>query len=190
MSEETEEYEEEGEEEENEEEEEDEEEDEEYEESVDEEAAKAAKKARTKKLAIIGGVIFGVAGAGYGAHVAGLTEVVFGKPTVNEVTLELGKPVSIPFAEIRTDLKKVRRRSNFIKMTMEIQLNEQHAGVIEEKKAAILDGVQSYLRDQEFKDLQGKAGVEKLRHDITRIINVTIAPVKAHTVFFTEIIMQ
>lgn len=156
---------------------------------LSEEEQKAAKKAKTKKIILIAAAILVPLGITAGVLII-FKEAIFGKPTINEVQLNLGAPVTIEFGEIRTDLKKVSRRGNFIRLKISIQLNENDVDAIEANRAAIEDGIQRYLREQEFKDLQGKAGTDKLRFDLLTVINVALAPVKAHTIFFNEIVVQ
>ncbi|NQW51081.1 MAG: NAD(P)/FAD-dependent oxidoreductase, partial [Rhodospirillales bacterium] len=60
-------------------------------------------------------------GGGLAAHKMGLTESVFGKPDVTEVIVELGKPVTHPLPEIRTDLKRIGRKAHFIKINLIVQ---------------------------------------------------------------------
>ena len=122
----------------------------------------------------------------------GLTEAVFGKPNVTELSLELGKPVTHELPEIRTDLKRVGRRGQFIKMTIIVQLNEKDLPALQDPTATamVLDNIKTHLRGLEFQDLQGKKGSERLRFDLLNVINNVLAPVQAHTILFKGLIIQ
>lgn len=156
------------------------------------EEAKAARKKKLVKIAAILGVVGVLGGVGYIAHLFGLTETVFGKPNVTEVVLDLGKPVTHTLTEVRTDLKKVGRKRHYIRTTIIIQLNEKDLPVLtdETKTAEILDGIKTHLRSLEFQDLQGKKGSERLRFELLSVINNALAPVKAHTILFKDLIIQ
>ncbi len=162
----------------------------------DEEAEKAEAKEKRKKLLIKAGIGLGavamMVGLGYAAKLFGLTEAVFGKPNITEVSLELGKPVTHELPQIRTDLKRSGRRSQFIRMTIIVQLNEQDLPVLQDevKTTEVLDSIKTHLRGLEFQDLQGKTGSERLRFELLNVINHTLAPVKAHTILFKDLLIQ
>jgi flagellar basal body-associated protein FliL len=170
--------------------------DEEWEDDEDdapsEEELKAAKKKKILKIAAIAGVLLVLIGGGLTAHMLGATEAVFGKPAITEVTLEVGKPVTYQLPEIRTDLKKIGKRSHFIKINLIVQVNETDLPVLKDelKAALIVDNIKTQLRDLEYKDVIGKEGSERLRFELLNVINFAIAPVKAHTVLFKDLIIQ
>ena len=170
------------------------EDDDEYEDDDEpsEEELKAAKKKKLVKIGAIAGVFLILFGGGFVAHLFGATEAVFGKPAITEVELEIGKPVTHPLPEIRTDLKKVGRRDHFIKLNLIVQVNEKDLPVLmdEDKVAVIVDNIKTQLRDLEYKDVIGKEGSERLRFELLNVINFAIAPVKAHTVLFKDLIIQ
>ncbi len=157
-----------------------------------EEDLKAAKKKKTLKIAAIVGVLVLLLGGGFTAHMMGATEAIFGKPAITEVTLEIGKPVIQALPEIRTDLKKIGRRNHFIKLNLIVQVNENDLHVLQDetKLALIVDNIKTQLRDLEYKDVIGKEGSERLRFELLNVINFAIAPVKAHTVLFKDLIIQ
>lgn len=176
------------------------EDDEDWEDDEDDEAraareeaeAKARKKKRLVTILAVAGVLLVLGGGGFAAHMLGLTEKIFGKPDITEVTLDLGKPVTAPLPEIRTDLKTTGRRNHFIKLNIIVQLNETDLPALKDatKTAMIVDGIKTHLRGMEFKDLQGKAGSERLRYELLNVINHTLAPVQAHTILFKDLIIQ
>lgn len=157
-----------------------------------EEDLKAAKKKKILKIAAIVGVLVLLLGGGLTAHMMGASEAIFGKPAITEVTLEIGKPVIQALPEIRTDLKKIGRRSHFIKLNLIVQVNENDLHVLQDetKLALIVDNIKTQLRDLEYKDVIGKEGSERLRFELLNVINFAIAPVKAHTVLFKDLIIQ
>tara|TARA_R110002124_G_scaffold45163_5_gene137026 strand:- start:5394 stop:6011 length:618 start_codon:yes stop_codon:yes gene_type:complete len=166
-------------------------EDDEDDEPTEEELA-AAKKKKTLKIAAIAGVLLVLIGGGFTAHMLGATEAILGKPVITEVTLEIGKPVIHQLPEIRTDLKKIGRRNHFIKLNLIVQVDEHdlHALQDEAKMALVVDNIKTQLRDLEYKDVIGKEGSERLRFELLNVINFAIAPVKAHTVLFKDLIIQ
>lgn len=170
--------------------------DEEWEDDEDaeptEEELKAAKKKKILKVAVLVGVLLVLIGGGFTAHMLGATEAVFGKPAITEVTLEIGKPVTHALPEIRTDLKKIGKHNHFIKLNLIVQVNETDLPALQDeaKMALVVDNIKTQLRDLEYKDVIGKEGSERLRFELLNVINFAIAPVKAHTVLFKDLIIQ
>jgi flagellar FliL protein len=54
----------------------------------------------------------------------------------------------------------------------------------------ILDAFQVYLREMRTSDLQGSAGVYRLKEDLQRRINAAIYPATVTNVLFKEILIQ
>ena len=54
----------------------------------------------------------------------------------------------------------------------------------------VLDAFQTYLREMRPTDLEGSAGLYRLRDELTRRVNVAIAPSRINAVLFKEIIVQ
>ena len=166
--------------------------DEEWEDDEPTEEEPAAKKKKTLKIAAIAGVLLVLIGGGFTAHMLGATEAILGKPAITEVTLEIGKPVIHQLPEIRTDLKKIGRRNHFIKLNLIVQVDEHDLPALQDeaKMALVVDNIKTQLRDLEYKDVIGKEGSERLRFELLNVINFAIAPVKAHTVLFKDLIIQ
>ena len=157
-----------------------------------EEELKAAKKKKLIKIGAIAGVFVLLLGGGFVAHALGLTEAIFGKPAITEVTVELGKPVTFALPEIRTDLKKVGRRDHFIKLNLIVQVSEHDLTAVQDEdlQIKIVDNIKTQLRDLEYKDVIGKEGSERLRFELLNVINFAIQPIRAHTILFKDLIIQ
>ena len=54
----------------------------------------------------------------------------------------------------------------------------------------ILDGFQTYLREQTRDDVAGKAGTDKLRIKFLDIVNNAMAPGRVEALHFRQIILQ
>jgi flagellar FliL protein len=54
----------------------------------------------------------------------------------------------------------------------------------------VTDIFQTYLRELRPADLTGSAGLFRLREELTRRVNVTIAPQQINAVLFKEIVVQ
>ena len=56
--------------------------------------------------------------------------------------------------------------------------------------STVLDAFQTYLREMRPTDLEGSAGLYRLREELTRRVNIAIAPSRINAVLFKEIIVQ
>ena len=54
----------------------------------------------------------------------------------------------------------------------------------------VIDSFQTYLRELRPSDLDGSAGLYRMKEELTRRVNVAIAPGKINAVLFKEIIVQ
>lgn len=54
----------------------------------------------------------------------------------------------------------------------------------------VMDQFQTYLRELRATDLDGSAGLYRLKEELTRRVNVAIAPNKINAVLFKEIVVQ
>lgn len=163
------------------------EETEEAEESAED--GEASKKGgKGKLIAIIAAALVVVLGAGGGAaYFFGLFEKTDGSKMV---VIELGAPVIHELPMIRADLKTGRCRSPLLRTVFAVQLGSVDLPRLKSMGILIEDAVRTHLRDQERQDLVGRAGTEKLRTDITNIINKLIAPARIHALIFKEFLVQ
>jgi flagellar FliL protein len=56
--------------------------------------------------------------------------------------------------------------------------------------ARVLDTFQVHLRELRAADLEGSAGLFRLREELTRRVNHAIAPAKIRAVLFREVVVQ
>ena len=54
----------------------------------------------------------------------------------------------------------------------------------------VMDAFQTYLREMRSSDLEGSAGLYRLRDELTRRVNLAVAPTKINAVLFKEIVVQ
>jgi flagellar FliL protein len=61
---------------------------------------------------------------------------------------------------------------------------------IQPKLAKVIDAFQVYLRELRRSDLEGSAGIYRLREELRRRVNVAIFPASVESVLFREILVQ
>ena len=165
----------------------------EVEEGADEAAASPKKKFALKlppmKMLIIGGAaLLLLAGGGAGAWFflfsapkEAKPEVVAVKPTVFVDLPEMIVNLSNPGSE----------RTQYLKIKVVLELPEQKMiDQITPIMPRVMDAFQTYLRELRPSDLDGSAGLYRLKEELTRRVNVSIAPSRINAVLFKEIIVQ
>jgi len=105
-------------------------------------------------------------------------------------TIELAQPIAHQLPQIKADLRTDKCKSALLRTTIVIQLAAPDLPRLQASELRIIDSVRTYLRDQERQNLVGKQGTDKLRTDLTNIINGIIAPASIHSMLFKELVLQ
>lgn len=79
----------------------------------------------------------------------------------------------------------------FMKLTVALEVaNEEMMVEIQPRMAKVVDAFQVYLRELRKSDLEGSAGVYRLKEELLRRVNVAIYPSRVESVLFKEILVQ
>jgi flagellar FliL protein len=83
------------------------------------------------------------------------------------------------------------RKQNFLKIRVSLELQSAlDVPKIEAVMPRIIDNFQVYLRELRVDDLQGSAGMLRLREELLARVNAAVKPVKVNDVLFKEILVQ
>ncbi len=141
------------------------------------------------KLAIIAGaallVLSGVGGAAY--------FFLFSHGHEPKVTAVPGKPVVfVDLPEVLVNLSNSgTERTQYLKVKIVLELPDQlMIAQIQPVMPRVMDAFQTYLRELRPSDLDGSAGLYRLKEELTRRVNASIAPGKINAVLFKEIVVQ
>jgi flagellar FliL protein len=137
-------------------------------------------------LMVVGGLAV-VGGGGIGAYVAfsGPKEV---KPAANVVK----PPAFVDLPEVLVNLSSAGSdRTQYLKIKVVLELSDQALmAQIQPVMPRLMDTFQTYLRELRPTDLDGSAGLYRLKEELTRRVNASIAPNKVNAVLFKEIVVQ
>lgn len=79
----------------------------------------------------------------------------------------------------------------FMKLTIALEVaNQEVMTQIQPRMAKVIDAFQVYLRELRKSDLQGSAGIYRLKEELLRRINVAIYPTQVDSILFKEILVQ
>jgi flagellar protein FliL len=82
-------------------------------------------------------------------------------------------------------------RAQYLKLKIVLELPDQTMGAqIQPVMPRVMDAFQTYLRELRPADLDGSAGLYRMREELTRRINAMIAPHRINAVLFKEVAVQ
>jgi flagellar protein FliL len=151
----------------------------------DEAAQPEEKPGRTRRFAVAGSIsILLLAGVGYGgAWSLGL----LGNP---ESATE-APPEFYELPEMLVNLSSLDGRPQYLKIRASLEISDRRvAASIDPVLPRVLDAFQVYLRELRSTDLEGSAGLFRLKEELVRRVNMAIHPAEIEGVVFKEIIVQ
>jgi flagellar FliL protein len=151
---------------------------------------KPAKKSKKKLLIII--AIVALIGGGGGFFVltkSGLLNL--GKKEEVKSEEFADKIIYYDMEEFLVNLNNPGNQVSFLKTTITLELpNQATMKEVEDKMPRIRDTFQIYLREMRNSDLQGSAGLQRLRAELLMRVNGILEKGKANKVLFKEIVVQ
>jgi flagellar protein FliL len=150
--------------------------------------SKFALKLPPLKFLIIGGLALALVGGGVGAYF-----VFFTHKEEAKVDPHAAKPaVFVDLPEVLVNLANGNSdRTQYLKIKVVLELPDQK--MIEQITPImprVMDAFQTYLRELRPSDLDGSAGLYRLKEELTRRVNASIAPSRINAVLFKEIVVQ
>jgi flagellar FliL protein len=154
------------------------------------EAAPAAKRKLPPKLMMMaaGGLaaLVVLGGGGYYFFFAGKSEAA---TAANQVK----PPVFLDMPDVLVNLSSTGGgdRTQYLKVKVVLELPDQALSAqIQPVMPRLMDTFQTYLRELRPTDLDGSAGLYRLKEELTRRVNAAIAPARINAVLFKEIVIQ
>jgi len=101
-------------------------------------------------------------------------------------------PAFVDMPEVLVNLSGTANgRSQYLKAKIVLEVADQKtAEEIKPVLPRVLDSFQTYLREMRSTDLEGSAGLYRVRDELTRRVNLAVAPSKINAVLFKEIVVQ
>lgn len=130
-----------------------------------------------------------VGGAG-GAYFAGLLDPLLGGG--GEAAAEaVGPSVYYEMPELLVNLTSTSKKPAYLKLRLSLELADtESAEEVEAMLPRIVDSFQVYLRALRIEDLQGSAGLYRLRQELLSRATTAVAHVEIRDVLFKEMLVQ
>ncbi|HET7192795.1 MAG TPA: flagellar basal body-associated FliL family protein [Pseudolabrys sp.] len=139
------------------------------------------------KWMIIGGAGFlALAGGGGGAY------YFFKAPAHKEATVAAKPATFVDLPDVLVNLSTAGGdRTQYLKVKVVLELPDQSlVPQIQPLMPRVMDAFQTYLRELRPTDLDGSAGLYRLKEELTRRVNAAVAPNHITAVLFKEIVVQ
>jgi flagellar FliL protein len=143
----------------------------------------------SRKILIIGGAAFAVL---VGAGMLGYYFFFAGQHEAKVEAAGVKPAVFVDMPEVVVNLSSPgSERTQYLKIKIVLELPEQKMiEQIQPIMPRVMDAFQTYLRELRPSDLDGSAGLYRLKEELTRRINNSIAPSRITAVLFKEIVVQ
>lgn len=152
-------------------------------------AAAAAPKSKFK-LIIIAVVVLAVVGSG--AVWFFLLRHADGEQRAEAVALPVKPPVFVEVPDMTVNLAGLPGdRVQFLKLKIVLEVKEEkQVEAIKPAMPRVTDIFQTYLRELRPSDLAGSAGLFRLKEELTKRVNLAVAPIQVSAVLFKEVMVQ
>lgn len=143
------------------------------------------KKKSPLTLAIAAAVLFVVAGVG--------GYLYFGKSgSENHSEVQLKPATFVDLPDVLVNLSSAgSERTQYLKVKITLEVPDENlVHKIQPLMPRVMDAFQTYLRELRPTDLDGSAGLYRLKEELTRRVNAAISPDHVNAVLFKEIVVQ
>jgi flagellar FliL protein len=153
------------------------------------EGAQPKRKLPLKLIIIAAAGVLVVGGLGTGAY---LFLFSGGARDASSAAAPTKPPAYVDVPEVLVNLSNVGSdRTQYLKVKIVLEIPDAAlAPQIEQTMPRVMDTFQTYLRELRPTDLDGSAGLYRLKEELTRRVNTAIAPGRITAVLFKEIVVQ
>ncbi len=135
-----------------------------------------------------------VLGGAAGAYVAGVLDPLLGKAEEQKDGAAQAKAAPAVFydlPEMLVNLNGGGRKASYLKISVSLELEDaatlEH---VDQVLPRIVDSFQVYLRELRIEDLNGSAGLQRLREELLLRVNAATQPAVVRDVLFKEMLIQ
>jgi flagellar protein FliL len=139
-------------------------------------------------LMAVGGLV-GLGGLGGGAYYLLFT----GHDSAHAAAPEIKPAIFVDMPEVLVNLSNNAGsdRTQYLKVKVVLEVPDQAMQAqIQPIMPRLMDTFQTYLRELRPTDLDGSAGLYRLKEELTRRVNAAISPGRINAVLFKEIVVQ
>lgn len=144
-----------------------------------------------RRLLIIGGVIAGLLLAAGGAAFALAQSGLFQSDEAGSTPVAAAEAYFYDLPEITVNLNTGGGAAEYLRVMASLEVRDKSMiPIIEPRMPRVLDAFQVYLRELRRSDLEGSAGVYRIKEELQRRVNMAVHPAVVDDVLFKEILVQ
>lgn len=99
--------------------------------------------------------------------------------------------IFVDLPEIVVNLNTGERQARYLRARISLELDSESDRLgVEEKMPRVVDDFQVYLRELRAQDLNGSAGIYRLKEELLVRLNESVAPAEVQDVLFREMLVQ
>jgi flagellar protein FliL len=153
---------------------------------TDQPAAKPARKLPLKLIIMAAAGLTVLSGGGVGAY------LFFGRGPEKPVEAAIKPATFVDLPDVLVNLANAGSdRTQYLKVKIVLELPDAAVvAQIQPLMPRVMDAFQTYLRELRPTDLDGSAGLYRLKEELTRRVNTAVAPNRITAVLFKEIVVQ
>jgi flagellar protein FliL len=157
------------------------------EESAEGEAAPAKRKLPLKLIFITTAAVVVLGGAGAAGYL-----LLGGNHETKAAVAQAKPPTFVDVPEVLVNLASTgAERTQYLKVKVVLELADATLQPqVQTAMPRVMDAFQTYLRELRPTDLDGSAGLYRLKEELTRRVNAAISPSRINAVLFKEIVVQ
>ena len=142
-----------------------------------------------KLMIMVGGALVLLVGGSWGGYHFLFAEKSEAAPAA---AAQIKPAVFLDMPEVLVNLSSTGGdRTQYLKVKVVLELPDQAVSAqIQPVMPRLTDTFQTYLRELRPTDLDGSAGLYRLKEELTRRVNAAIAPNRINAVLFKEIVVQ
>ena len=150
-------------------------------------AAVPKRKLSLKLMIIAAGALIVLGGGGAAAYF-----MLGGAKETKEAAVTVKPAVFLDVPEVLVNLSNSGgERTQYLKVKIVLELADATlTSQIQTVMPRVMDAFQTYLRELRPTDLDGSAGLYRLKEELTRRVNAAISPGRVNAVLFKEIVVQ
>ena len=151
------------------------------------EGEKPKRRFSLKLILMMVGAVAVLGGGGTGAY------LMFGGSKEAKPAVAVVKPPAfLDVPEVLVNLTNAGGdRTQYLKVKIVLELPDSSMQPqVQTTMPRVMDAFQTYLRELRPSDLEGSAGLYRLKEELTRRVNVAVAPGRINAVLFKEIVVQ
>ena len=143
---------------------------------------------KKRKLIVIGAAVLVLLGGAAGGYFLFFQK----KEPTKTADLPPPKPLFVDMPDLLVNMStQPGERTQYLKIKVVLEVKDQPlVAQIQPNIPRMVDIFQTYLREVRPNDLSGSAGMFRLKEELTRRVNATIAPHQVSAVLFKEILVQ